>query len=470
MTVEMVTDTKRYHGLSSDQKPTSGITRGSTFFEEDTGKKYRFTGSTWIPEAVEILGNDGFAIDSNHPMVIDSAAVFSTHINEAGSDIGTFTGNIFDLVDNLDSSITDDSATNPKYFQIKLNRPIENSSIKLCSPVGKNFSNVKILLKDRSGTTIFTIDDSANNTDLVSQEYQYPLVAWCTMRVEFHTADEVVINWAVIDKSNPTHSHLKHLDVNNSTTQTLGIGASWTGEWVSTKNFAQTIVDIVTDEDSATDGLEIQLSNDGSSIVHTHKFSILANSPDGHHYPSELELLYYRLKYTNGGVAQTVFKLFSTLFASMVEEGHAHNLNYGLSDDHPAPVVRAVQTGKKPNGDYVNAQFTTGGNPKASIEEYDDAVSPFRKNIEGLGIQTVNTTAVALVFAGTPTRAISITALETNSGYIYIGKSNVTSAGANAFEVLRPGENFVIDYDDVTNAIYVVGSAISQQYIAGAVL
>jgi hypothetical protein len=470
MTVELISNTNRYQGLSTDSKPTTGTLRGSEFFEEDTGKKFRFTGSTWIPEAVEILGNDGFAIDSNHPMVIDSAALFSTHINEDGSDTGTFTGSIFDLVDNLDSSITDSSATNPKYFQIKLNRPIENASVKFCSPTGKNFSNVKIILKDRSGTTLFTLDDSSNDTDYVSQEYQYPLVAWCTMRVEFHTADEVVINWALIEKSNPTHSHLKHLDTLNSTTQTLGVDASWTGSWVNTKNFVQAIVDVVTDKDSATDGLEIQLSNDGLTIVHTHKFSILANSPDGHHYPSETELLFYRLKYTNGGEAQTVFKLFSTLFSTMVEEGHSHNLNYNMSDDHPAPVIRAVQTGKKPNGDYVNAEFTAGGNPKASIEEYDETVSPFRQDIEGLGIQIVGTTAAQLTFTGTPTRSISITALETNTGYIYIGKSNVTTAGVNAFEVLRPGESFSIDYDDVTNPLYVVGSASGQQYISGAIL
>lgn len=470
MTVQLISNTNRYQGLSTDSKPTTGILRGSEFFEEDTGKKFRFTGSAWIPEAVEILGNDGFAIDSNHPMVIDSAALFSTHINEDGSDIGTFTGSIFDLVDNLDSSVSDSSATNPKYFQIKLNRPIENSSIKLCSPIGKNFSNVKIILKDRSGTTLFTVDDSANSTKKVSNEYQYPLIAWCTIRVEFHTADEVVINWALIDKSNPTHSHLKHLDSNNSTIQTLGVDGSWTGEWVSTKNFAQAIVDVVTDKDSATDGLEIQLSNDGSTIVHTHKFSIFANTPDGHHYPSELELLYYRLKYTNGGEAQTTFKLYSTLFVTMVEEGHSHNINYNFSDDHPASIVRAVQTGRKPNGDAVNAEFTAGGNPKASIEEYDDSVSPFRKDIEGLGIQTVGTTATELIFTGTPTRSINITALETNTGYIYIGKSNVTTAGANAFEILRPGENFSIKYNDVDNALYVVGSTSGQQYIAGAVL
>lgn len=328
MTVELVTNTNRYQGLSSDEKPTTGVKRGSTFFEEDTGFEYRYTGSSWVAQTAEVR------------------------------------------------------------------------------------------LVSADGDVLYD----------------------------------------------------KNVCASNQTTTLLGADESWTGEWVDTTNYVMAIIDVNTDQDSAENGLEIQLSNDGINIIHYHSFTILANDPDGHHYPSELELNYYRLKYTNGSTPQTIFKLFTTLFSRSVEEGHAHGLDYPLKVDHPAPIVRAVQTGFTSGGESVNAGYTTAGNPKSSIEEYDDAVSPFRKDIEGLGIQTVGTTAVALVFTGTPTRAIKITALEDNSGYIYVGKSNVTSVGANSIDYLRPGEYIVISYDDVSNPIYVVGSAAGQQYIAGAIL
>jgi hypothetical protein len=41
-------------GLSTDQKPTSGIVSGSYFVEVDTGKEYLFdeTGETWYEKPV----------------------------------------------------------------------------------------------------------------------------------------------------------------------------------------------------------------------------------------------------------------------------------------------------------------------------------------------------------------------------------------------------------------------------------
>jgi hypothetical protein len=58
MTVDLITTTGRYHGISSDSKPTVGINRGSEFFEEDTGFIYKFTGATWVRPAIKTLAHD----------------------------------------------------------------------------------------------------------------------------------------------------------------------------------------------------------------------------------------------------------------------------------------------------------------------------------------------------------------------------------------------------------------------------
>ena len=54
MTITLIKDIDRYQGISTDSKPTSGIKKGSTFFEEDTGFMYRFTGSSWVAETAEV--------------------------------------------------------------------------------------------------------------------------------------------------------------------------------------------------------------------------------------------------------------------------------------------------------------------------------------------------------------------------------------------------------------------------------
>ena len=90
-------------------------------------------------------------------------------------------------------------------------------------------------------------------------------------------------------------------------------------------------------------------------------------------------------------------------------------------------------------------------------------------DLEGKGIITVGTTAVELTFTGTP-QTVIISAPTSNYGIIYIGKSNVTTAGANSMAFLEAGESIEIDYNDSTNALYVVSDTASQSVIAGCLL
>ena len=47
MSVNLIDRPEEYIGLSSDTKPTSNITVGSTFFETDTSNVYIFNGTAW---------------------------------------------------------------------------------------------------------------------------------------------------------------------------------------------------------------------------------------------------------------------------------------------------------------------------------------------------------------------------------------------------------------------------------------
>ena len=283
--------------------------------------------------ATKIKDCDDNLICTNYPFATDGDSVYVKDVNQDNSSLGTFTGTIASLFDNINNEIIDTSATNPKTFTLEFFRPIRTTSIGIASKTG-NFSNVKILLKTVSGDTRQTIDDSANNTKYTSNLYSIEPETFDTMTVEFHTADAVNIAGMTIPKDVPVVARLQAL---------------------------------------------------------------------------------------------------------------------------------------KPDGTVTNLDATTGGNLKISIEEYDDSANPVRSNLEGGGKVSVGTTAVEATFTGT-TQSIIISADLDNTGMLYVGKSNVTNLGANAFCFLQPGEHVVLSYDDTTNAIYVVADAASQNFWKGALL
>ena len=90
-------------------------------------------------------------------------------------------------------------------------------------------------------------------------------------------------------------------------------------------------------------------------------------------------------------------------------------------------------------------------------------------DLEGGGRVAVDTTPVEMSFTGTP-RSIILTADPNNAGLLYVGKVDVTNAGANAVTFLRAGESVTLNYNDATNALYVVGSVAGQFVWKGAAL
>ena len=81
-------------------------------------------------------------------------------------------------------------------------------------------------------------------------------------------------------------------------------------------------------------------------------------------------------------------------------------------------------------------------------------------NFEGAPV-TVGTTAVELTFSG-KTKSIKVSSAKANTGTIYVGKSDVTNLGANAMDEIVPSQSLMIDFDDTSNAIYVVSSVAGQ--------
>ena len=128
-------------------------------------------------------------------------SVSAEDIKVSLSDMGTFTGDIESLFNNLDNQIIDDSATALKWFEFFLEAPMIGGKLGINTASG-DFSNVKVILKNRQGNEIYSSDDSSNNTKYTNHGYAFPVKEFCCVRVEFHTIDRVDISGIFAPKEN----------------------------------------------------------------------------------------------------------------------------------------------------------------------------------------------------------------------------------------------------------------------------
>lgn len=101
------------------------------------------------------------------------------------------------------------------------------------------------------------------------------------------------------------------IDSGNSSTSILTNGTSFTGTSKSTNGYISIRVSISSDKNSASNGLQIQFSDDGSTW--TTYYTDTYTSPFLYTKSFKLYKQYYRIVYTNGGTTQGSFSLQSFL-------------------------------------------------------------------------------------------------------------------------------------------------------------
>ena len=173
-----------------------------------------------------------------------------------------------------------------------------------------------------------------------------------------HTSDnEILVNM------------VGHVCEGNSTQNTLSIDESFTGSWEDTIDYGSVIVGIRTDQPSAEDGLRIQWSINGVDICDEDVFTIDANI--GKVFTFAPARRYFRVVYTNNGIAENSLSLETTLRRYYVKPS-SHRIQDNIVSDDDAELVKAVITGQSPAGEFDNVQITRNGNFKVSIDEYGD--------------------------------------------------------------------------------------------------
>ena len=145
----------------------------------------------------------------------------------------------------------------------------------------------------------------------------------------------------------------------NTSTAPLGIGGVFTGTAVEITNFSAINVAVKSDGASATDGLSMQFSPDGTNWDHTHNYTVGVN---GVSFAQACELKYFRIVYTNGAVAQSSFRLTTILKRNNVSPSR-YTVEQPMFGGQMADVVKAniwgLTTGG--GGGYVAVKVNPSG-------------------------------------------------------------------------------------------------------------
>ena len=240
----------------------------------------------------------------------------------------------------------------------------------------------------------------------------------------------------------------------NSSTATLTANSTFTGTSEEVLDVSMIIVNVKASHASATDGLAIDFSPDGTNWDNSDKYTIPAAT--GKTFTAQPAGKYMRVRYTNGGTNQTYFRL-ETILKYVSTKPSSHRVQDTLSDDDDGELGISVIKLRTAQDNYVSGAATAGGNFKVSLEE-TNGYEPTQ--YEG-GEVTVGTSAVEVTFTA-QTKSILIQADHSNTGNIWIGKSNVTSS-ANRMARLMAGESVTLTLNDATDPIYAISDTASQK-------
>lgn len=145
----------------------------------------------------------------------------------------------------------------------------------------------------------------------------------------------------------------------NNTTTPLGPDEEFIGsDWQDMLDYGVLSVNISTDVDSSEDGLVVEWSSDKVNIGNTDTFTLNGGQNKTFTFgPAER---YYRLRYTNGPIAQTVFRLTAIIRRSYVKPS-SHRISDSIVPDDDAELTKSVLTGLRPDGKFGNVNIAQHG-------------------------------------------------------------------------------------------------------------
>ena len=165
---------------------------------------------------------------------------------------------------------------------------------------------------------------------------------------------------AAIDENGAVKVHASgELSTLNSSSTPLAADAVYIGSAENLLNESVLIVTVYSDVASATDGLMIQWSPDGTNWDGSDVFTIPAATQKT--FTFQPVTVFFRVSYTNGGTDQTAFRLQTQLKSTYVKPS-SHRIADELSNQDDAEVIKAVISGENGDGLFHNVKTTADGN------------------------------------------------------------------------------------------------------------
>lgn len=158
----------------------------------------------------------------------------------------------------------------------------------------------------------------------------------------------------------------------NSTTDLLGAGEVFPGAAEDTFGYSAIGIVILADQDSATDGVKVYMSDDAIDWHIKEKYTLTANDPMFLTPPVSLQ--YFKVEYTNGATPQGSFHIHTVIKVNPIKWS-SHNLFEDLNDEDDAELTIAIPKLRTAKNQYTSMQGTTAGNAKVSLEEYNGAIA-----------------------------------------------------------------------------------------------
>jgi len=145
---------------------------------------------------------------------------------------------------------------------------------------------------------------------------------------------------AIVDTSGQLNVKQSGLvDTNNSTVQTLNAGIAFTGDATDITDYSIIFITVYSNKASATDGLSIQQSSDGTNWDNTDEYTVPADA--GKTYSIQAGAKWFRIVYTNGAADQGVFRM-QTVLKKNNALASSHRLQDNITNDDDAELVKAV--------------------------------------------------------------------------------------------------------------------------------
>lgn len=156
------------------------------------------------------------------------------------------------------------------------------------------------------------------------------------------------------------------VDIGNSTSTPLGIGGVFPGSSINITNIGAIFVNVYADQASATNGLKIYQSSNGTNWDHCDEYTVPIGGAKN--YAINPFANYLKVEYTNGGIAQGAFRLQTVLKTSSAIPS-SHRIQDPIVDEDDARLVKSVLTAKFNGGAFGNIAATESGNLRVANAE-----------------------------------------------------------------------------------------------------